>query len=152
MHTNKRFIPALCLIFLVGCGTQQKADTGKTSATSKTAPATTASAPGGRIVKSKDGTIEGEIVGTPAPKSKFAKLQIGMTPEEVEKLIGRPDDTDSHMTGRAFIPFSFGGDNRRLQAFYKGEGQLTYTNTNNFIPPNALIIIKVNTKATGLSK
>lgn len=152
MHPNKRYIPAICLVFLVGCGTQQKTDAAKTSTTSKSAPATTASTPGGRVVKSKDGTIEGEIIGTPAAKSKFAKLQIGMTPEEVEKLIGRPDDTDSHMTGRAFIPFSFGGDNRRLEAFYKHEGQLTYTNTNNFIPPNALIKIEVNTKATGISK
>ena len=75
-----------------------------------------------------------------------------MTPEEVEKLIGRADDTDSHMTGKAFIPFHFGGDKRRLEAFYKHEGQLTFSNTNNFIAPNALIKIEVNPKATGISK
>lgn len=148
----QRFILAICLVFLVGCATQHAADTTKTSSASKSAPASTASTPNGRIVKSKDGTIEGEIVGTPAPKSKFAKLRIGMTPEEVEKLIGRADDTDSHMTGKAFIPFHFGGDKRRLEAFYKHEGQLTYSNTNNFVAPNALIKIEVNPKATGISK
>ena len=129
MYINKRFMPVMCLAFLVGCAAQPK--TGASSdSTSK------ASAPNGRMVKSKDGTIEGEIVGTPAPKSKFAKLQIGMTPEEVEKLIGKADETDTHMTGKAFIPFHFGGDKRRLQAFYKREGQLTYSNTNNFVSPN----------------
>jgi len=33
----------------------------------------------GRKVKSKDGKVDGEIFGTPAAKSKFAKLQIGMS-------------------------------------------------------------------------
>lgn len=152
MHLNRRFIPAICLVFLVGCATQPTADSSGASSASKSAPASTASTPSGRMVKSKDGTIEGEIVGTPAPKSKFAKLQIGMTPEEVEKLIGKADETDTHMAGKAFIPFHFGGDTRRLEAFYKREGQLTYSNTNNFVAPNALIRIEVNPKATGLSK
>lgn len=139
----QRYLLAICLTLLVGCASQHPTDT---TATSK------ASTPNGHIVKSKDGTVEGEIIGTPAPKSKFAKLRIGMTPEEVEKLIGRADDTDSHMTGKAFIPFHFGGDKRRLEVFYKHEGQLTFSNTNNFVAPNALIKIEVNPKATGISK
>jgi hypothetical protein len=165
MHFNK-FIPAVCLILLVGCSTQKKtdADTSQTSANSKSAPAATtsaqaptASAPAsttsnGRVVKSKDGTIEGEVVGTPAPKSKFAKLQIGMTPAEVDNLIGRSDGTQFHMTGKQFIPFHFGGDTQRLEVFYKHEGQLTFSNTNNFIPPNALVRIEVNPKATGIAQ
>lgn len=139
----QRYLLAICLTLLVGCASHHPTDTTTTSK---------ASTPNGRMVKSKDGTVEGEIIGTPAPKSKFAKLRIGMTPEEVEKLIGRADDTDSHITGKVFIPFHFGGDKRRLEAFYKHEGQLTFSNTNNFIAPNALIKIEVNPKATGISK
>lgn len=139
----QRYLLAICVTLFVGCASQHPTDT--TSASK-------ASTPNGRMVKSKDGTVEGEIIGTPAPKSKFAKLRIGMTPEEVEKLIGRADDTDSHITGKVFIPFHFGGDKRRLEAFYKHEGQLTFSNTNNFIAPNALIKIEVNPKATGISK
>jgi hypothetical protein len=148
----QRYLLAICLVLLVGCASKQKTDTTQASSSSKPDSTSKASTPNGRVVKSKDGTIEGEIVGTPAPKSKFSKLQIGMTPEEVEKLIGPADDTDSHMTGKAFIPFHFGGDKRRLEAFYKREGQLTFSNTNNFVAPNALIKIEVNTKATGISK
>ena len=152
LQYNKQLIPAFFLVFLVGCASQPKTDSTQTSSAEKPTATATPSTPDGRIVKSKDGTIEGEIVGTPAPNSKFAKLQIGMEPEEVEKLIGRADDTDSHMTGKSFIPFHFRGDTRRLQAFYKTEGQSTFSNTNNFIPPNALIKIVVNPKATGISE
>jgi hypothetical protein len=152
MHLNKRFIPAICLVFLIGCATQHKTDTAKTSDNTKPSSDATKPTPTGHIVKSKDGSIEGEIVGTVTPKSKFAKLQIGMTPEEVENLIGRPDNTESHVTGKGFIPFHFSGDTQRLEAFYKHEGQLTFSNTNNFIAPNALIKIEANPKATGISK
>jgi hypothetical protein len=152
MHLNKRFIPTICLVFLIGCATQHKTDTAKTSDNTKPTPDATKPTPTGRIVKSKDGSVEGEIVGTPAPKSKFAKLQIGMTPEEAEKLIGRPDGSESHATGKGFIPFHFSGDTQRLELFYKHEGQLTFSNTNNFTTPNALIKIEANPKATGISK
>lgn len=152
MRINKRFIPAVFLLFLIGCASQQKTDSTQASASAKPAPASTEVPPNGRIVKSKDGSIEGVIVGKFAPKSKFAKLQIGMSPEEVVKLIGNPDGTESHITGKGFIPFHFSGDTQRLETFYKHEGQLTFYNTNNFIAPNALIKIEVNPKATGISK
>jgi len=152
MHMNNLLIPVTCLILLFGCASKQHTETTQSSSSSKPDEVSKPSKPNGRVVKSKDGTIEGEIVGKPAPKSKFAKLQIGMTPEEVEKLIGKADDTDTHMTSKAFIPFHFGGDKRRTEVFYKHEGQLTFSNTNNFVSPNALIIIDVNPKATGISK
>lgn len=152
MRLNNLLIPATCVVLLFGCASKQPSDTSQATSSSKSDAPSKASSPNGRVVKSKDGTIEGEIIGKPAPKSKFAKLQIGMTPEEVEKLIGKADDTDTHTTGKAFIPFHFGGDKRRMEAFYKHEGQLTFSNTNNFVAPNALIIIAVDTKATGISK
>jgi len=120
---------------LNGCANQQ------TKSTSASAPAASASAtpatpapstPGARVVKSKNGNFDGEIIGTPSPKSKFAKVQIGMTMREVSEMIGAPDDIIRHETGKRWIPFYFGNDAQRMQALYKGEGCLTYTAGNVF--------------------
>ena len=81
-------------------------------------------------VKSRDGSVDGELVGTVVPGGKFSKLQIGMKMPEVLRLVGGPDGMDSHETGKRWIPFYFGGDARRIQAYYKGEGCLTYTGGN----------------------
>jgi hypothetical protein len=85
-----------------------------------------------QIVKSIDGSFEGEIVGHIAPDSRFAKLKIGMTMSEVNKLIKAPDDLQRHETGKRWIPFYFGDDAQRMQATYTGEGCLTYTGGNVF--------------------
>jgi hypothetical protein len=68
---------------------------------------------------------EGEIVGKPAAGSKFSKLQLGMTLNQVEKAIGRPTKQWTHPTGKASIPFYFGPDRWVMQYSYKGEGVLT---------------------------
>ncbi|MEO5844994.1 MAG: hypothetical protein ABIQ33_09140 [Caldimonas sp.] len=79
-------------------------------------PAQPAASPYGatRVVKSRDGTFDGQIVGTPAQNGKFAKLQIGMQMEEVTALIGGPDNMSRHETGKRWIPFYFGSDAQRL--------------------------------------
>ncbi len=111
---------------MAGCATQgpQNSGVGTSDAT--------ASGPAPRVVKSRDGRFDGEIVGTPTPNSKFAKLQIGMTMSEVSGLIGAPDDMVRHETGKRWIPFYFGNDAQRLQVLYRGEGCLTYTGGNVF--------------------
>ncbi len=107
-----------------------------TSGTSSAPPAPQAapSAPAKsdtRVVKSRDGTYTGEIVGTPAANSKFAKLQIGMSMNETQEILGRaPDRFHSYESGKRWIPFYFGNDARRLQALYKGEGCLIFTGGN----------------------
>ena len=85
-----------------------------------------------KIVKSTDGSFDGEIVGTIKPNSRFSKLKIGMTMAEVNSLIKAPDDLQRHETGKRWIPFYFGDDAQRMQAFYSGEGCLTYTGGNVF--------------------
>jgi len=161
MPRNCLLISGACLIFLFGCATRQKTDTSppaavpsssesKTSA--KAAPAPAPARTDGRKVKSKDGKISGEIFGTPAAKSKFAQVAIGMSRAGVEKLIGVPDDAETHITGRSFQPFYFGGDTQRYEAFYKGEGQLTYSNNSMRSAPETLITISVDRKATGLAR
>jgi hypothetical protein len=90
---------------------------------------TEAASPGNavRVVRSFDGRFDGEVSGTPAPESRFAKIKIGMELEQVHKLIGEPDQLYSHDTGKTWIPFYFGADGRRVVTLYRGEGCLTYS-------------------------
>ena len=53
---------------------------------------------------------EGEITGMAAPNSKFPQLQIGMGFRQVTDIAGPPTDQGAYITGKAFIPFYFGGD------------------------------------------
>ncbi len=146
-------LSALTLVLVMaGCATTQAPSTQASdkpaSQTPATAPATAgADAQEARIVKSKDGNFDGEVLGTPAPNSKFAKLKIGMTMREVNNLIGTPDDITRHETGKRWIPFYFGNDVQRMQTLYKSEGCLTYTAGNQFGGGgNELIRITVDAK------
>ena len=69
---------------------------------------------------------EGEIIGNPASNSKFKQLQIGMSAKQVTDLIGQPTDQGAYITGKAFIPFYFGGDRHRQEFAYKGQGRLVF--------------------------
>jgi hypothetical protein len=98
-----------------------------------------------RVVRSFDGRFDGEISGTPAPDSRFAKLKIGMELEQVHKLIGEPDQLYSHDTGKTWIPFYFGADGRRVVALYRGEGCLTYSGGGVFNDKKQLLRMDVDT-------
>lgn len=90
-----------------------------------------AAAPRGVETKSVDGTFTGEVIGTAAPASGFAKLRIGMTPAQVQDIMDRaPDRNHSFESGKRWIPFYYGNDARRMQALYKSEGCLIFTDGN----------------------
>jgi|WetSurMetagenome_2_1015567.scaffolds.fasta_scaffold03143_10 hypothetical protein len=146
MCRNNWLVLIVCLVTLSGCASRQKVGTTKSSA--ETAKASGSKVPG-RAVKSADGSVVGEIVGIPVPGSKFAQLQIGMTLEQVEDLIGKPNDLDSRITGKQYQPFYFGGDTERTEAFYKNEGQLTFSNIHPDSAADTLIRIVVNPDASG---
>jgi hypothetical protein len=112
-------LSSACL--LVGCQTAPKSESSTTSSTKAQAP-TAAKAPEAKSGDAK----EGEIVGTPAKNSKFTKLKIGMGMKEVTDLIGQPTDQGAYVTGKAFIPFYFGGDRYRHELVYKGQGRLVF--------------------------
>ena len=69
---------------------------------------------------------EGEIVGNPAPGSKFPQLKIGMSMKQVTDIVGPPTDQGAYITGKAFIPFFFGSDTYRHELHYKGWGRLIF--------------------------
>lgn len=118
-----------CML-LVGCASQSPSNSAKSFNASTTSAAPAAVDGPIRQVKSRDGAFEGEVIGTVVPGGKFSKLQIGMLMPEVLALVGGPDGMNTHETGKRWIPFYFGGDARRVEVFYKGEGCLTYTGGN----------------------
>ena len=84
----------------VGCGTTDSASNDTAKAEAKTeAPAS--------------------AVPIPAD-SPFAKIKMGMGMDEVYALIGQPSDTGHHITGKAFIPYYYGGDTQRTEITSSG--------------------------------
>lgn len=79
----------------------------------------------GRTVKGIN-DFEGEITGNPAKNSKFTGLQIGMSLRQATDIAGPPTDQGAYMTGKAWIPFYFGGDRHRFEMTYKGQGRLIF--------------------------
>ena len=84
---------------------------------------------------------EGEITGKPAPGSKFTELKIGMPMKQVTDLIGEPTDQGAYVTGKAFIPFFFGGDKYRYEMAYKGQGRLVFAGQSMGTGGNLILII-----------
>ena len=85
----------------------------------------------GRTVKGIN-DYEGEITGNPAPKSKFTRLQIGMSLKQVTDIVGQPSDQGAYVTGKAWIPFYFGGDRHRYEAVYEKQGRLIFAGSSGF--------------------
>src|SRR6185312_7362719 len=71
---------------------------------------------------SKQAVAESQPAKIPIPAdSPLAKVKEGMSPEEVRSLIGQPTSEGAYATGKAFIPFHYGGDNSRRIFRYKGQ-------------------------------
>ena len=64
--------------------------------------------------------------------SKLAKIKPGMKSDEVEALLGRPDDEASHETGQRWMPYNMGSDVRRMIWTYKGLGRVNFRTDNAF--------------------
>ncbi|MDP2742197.1 MAG: hypothetical protein Q8O50_01845 [Hydrogenophaga sp.] len=127
MLSIRHCLPLILVASLAGCATVSLEEPARAPAPST---AGTIGSSETRIVPSKDGSFQGEIIGTAAPGSRFAQLQIGMEALPVQRLIGIPDDMHAHETGKRWIPFYFGTDARRMITYYKGEGCLTFTGGN----------------------
>lgn len=66
------------------------------------------------------------IVGNPPADSPFGKLKIGMSYEEVIAIVGKPTNQRDFCTGKHRIPFYFGDDRARTEAFFKDLGKLDF--------------------------
>ncbi len=81
----------------------------------------------------------GKSASAPAPAaatvpadSPLAKVQVGMTANEVAQILGMPTNQVSYATGKAWIPWYFGDDARRTEWSYKGLGRVVFTGGNVF--------------------
>ena len=74
----------------------------------------------------KGEAAEAAIVGNPPADSPFGKLKIGMSYEEVIAIVGKPTNQHDFCTGKHRIPFYFGDDRARTEAFFKGMGKLDF--------------------------
>lgn len=161
-------VAALSLLLLGGCANLKS---GGTSAESGDGKASTAAAapkgpgPGmnanGEVVDSSKvesgygkkvkglNDWEGEITGKPGPKSKFTKLQIGMSMKQATDLVGQPTDQGAYMTGMAWVPFYFGSDRHRYEMVYKGQGRLIFAggSLGDFTGGNLIWIIHNSTES-----
>jgi hypothetical protein len=124
MRLTTHLLAAAAALSLVACASKQTAP----SQPERTA---TPSSPNGRMVKSRDGSYQGEVIGQPRANSRFARLQIGMHMDEVQTVLGRaPDRMHTYESGKRWIPYYFGNDARRMQVLYRGEGCLIFTGGN----------------------
>jgi len=120
------FLMVLAVVLLSACG-----GTAPKSGVAQASEPTALDSGQARVVKSQDGSFEGEVIGTPAADSKFAQLRIGMSMSEVQNILDRaPDRSHSYESGKRWIPFYFGNDARRMQALFRGEGCLIFTDGN----------------------
>ena len=97
------------------------------------------------------------IVGNPPADHPFGKLKIGMTYEEALAIVGKPSSENSWCTGKQHIPFYFGDDRGRAEAYFKGMGKLDFNADIRQLPfrickggaPTKLVYIEYNPDATG---
>ncbi|ODU09951.1 MAG: hypothetical protein ABS84_05710 [Rubrivivax sp. SCN 71-131] len=173
-----RFVPTPALIglvascaalFLSGCQTTTGSSSSASKAPAQQPAATAAGAskvgPGmnarGEVIDSSKvesgygqkvkgvGDWEGEITGKPAPGSKFTKLQIGMSRQQVLDIVGQPTDQGAYVTGKAWIPFYFGADRYRHELAYKGQGRLIFAGSGGFDSNAHLVWIIHNATDSG---
>jgi len=83
--------------------------------------------------KSESAPPPAEAKAVPIPaNSPLAKVQVGMTAQEVSNILGMPTNQVSYATGKAWIPWYYGDDARRTEWSYKGLGRVVFTGGNVF--------------------
>jgi hypothetical protein len=97
---------------------------------------------------------ETEPAKVPIPAdSPFAKIKEGMGSDEVYATIGQPTSPPTaYVTGKAFIPFHYGGDNSRMIAHYKGIGSITFSQNHAFTSGMSVMSVDYDPTDPGFSR
>ena len=77
-------------------------------------------------------TLAAEHGFVPVPNAipettRFARLRLGMTKQDAEALLGRPDRALHYANEGARIPFYASDDSSRWETFYRGQGRLMFS-------------------------
>ena len=95
-------------------------------------------------------TLATKVSANKNPKGDFTgvfeKLKVGMSPEDVIQLAGKPDRMNLESTGKNLIPFYFGTDTLRSYWSYTGVGFVVFTR-NEYTGSLKLLETKHDTKA-----
>ena len=60
-------------------------------------------------------------------KANFGKVMAGMGETDVRKLLGYPTGSKFYQTGKAWVPFYFGQNTRRVEDAYGAMGYVTFS-------------------------
>ena len=60
-------------------------------------------------------------------KAQARKIVAGMTAEDVQEILGDPDDRNQYLTVKAWIPFYTGADAQKIDWMYAGEGRVVFS-------------------------
>jgi hypothetical protein len=84
--------------------------------------------------------------------SPLAKIHEGMSKAEMLSLLGPPTDQDTSVTGKAFIPFYFGGDATATRMHYKGLGRVYVSGHGMFGGGEKVLKIEYDPQESGFRK
>ena len=90
-------------------------------------------------------TTAEKAVMVPVPAgSKLAKIEVGMSEQQVRKAIGEPNDIRVYPTGKNWIPFYFGGDTMRADWSYSKVGKVVFSNPSRWTRSMKVIELRHN--------
>ncbi|HEY9546676.1 MAG TPA: hypothetical protein VIR56_11750 [Solimonas sp.] len=80
----------------------------------------------------------------------LSEAKVDMSMQQVYSIIGPPTSTNSHITGKAFIPFNFRGkDSYRSIAHYKGQGRIVFSNSSAYSSDQRVLEVQMDPNESG---
>lgn len=139
---NSKWILAIgmtaMMLLSIGCSGGQNTTTPQTEAEIKAAE------------EAANAEAAAAAIPVPIPAtSPFAKIKYGMDQQEVYSILGQPTSQGAYVTGKAWIPFYFGGDKTRQIARYKGEGYIVFSQNHSFTSSNSVQTIYYDPNENG---
>ena len=95
------------------------------------------------------GTQKSKAKKSGKKKYSLSAIRKGMSLQEVTSLVGEPTSTTSHITGKTFNPFYYGGDHARLIHLYKGQGRVLYSQSSTYSKTWRVMEVQINPSETG---
>ncbi|MGH8445142.1 MAG: hypothetical protein ACREVL_07740 [Solimonas sp.] len=80
----------------------------------------------------------------------ISEATVNMSMQQVYTIFGPPTSTNTHMTGKAFIPFNFKGkDSYRSIAHYKGQGRIVFSNSSAYSSDQRVLEVQIDPNESG---